>query len=386
MSLLGGIPAAVAAVPGLPTLAAELPSPTVGVWHLGPLPLRGYALCILAGIVVAVWLTQRRLGALGYQPGVAIDISAWAVPFGIIGGRLYHLITTPQPYFGEGGDPWRAFAIYEGGLGIWGAVALGTLGAYIGCRKNGVRFRDFVDAAAPGVAIAQAMGRFGNWFNNEIYGAPTDLPWRLRIYEWDTGAGRAVVDAAGNPVVKGYFHPTFLYEALWCLLLAAFLIWIGRRFTLKPGQVFAAYVIGYPIGRFVIENMRSDSANYIFGQRVNTWVSILVLLLGVFLWWRFGQMSGERGPIAEPTESTSDFTTESRAEPGADPVAEPESAARGRGRTEILRQKAWTTVRTTRRRPVRSRSLRKAPDHRFVQTGPPVEHDVSASGIRRISR
>ena len=331
MSLLGGIPAAVAAVPGLPTLAAELPSPTVGVWHLGPLPLRGYALCILAGIVVAVWLTQRRLGALGYQPGVAIDISAWAVPFGIIGGRLYHLITTPQPYFGEGGDPWRAFAIYEGGLGIWGAVALGTLGAYIGCRKNGVRFRDFVDAAAPGVAIAQAMGRFGNWFNNEIYGAPTDLPWRLRIYEWDTGAGRAVVDAAGNPVVKGYFHPTFLYEALWCLLLAAFLIWIGRRFTLKPGQVFAAYVIGYPIGRFVIENMRSDSANYIFGQRVNTWVSILVLLLGVFLWWRFGQMSGERGPIAEPTESTSDFTTESRAEPGADPVAEPEAAARPDG-------------------------------------------------------
>ncbi|HET8987191.1 MAG TPA: prolipoprotein diacylglyceryl transferase, partial [Humibacillus sp.] len=272
MSLLSGIPTAVSA---LPTLAAELPSPSVGVWHLGPLPIRGYALCILAGIVVAVWLTQRRLTALGYKPGVAIDISAWAVPFGIIGGRLYHLITTPQPYFGEGGDPWKAFAIYEGGLGIWGAVALGAVGAWIGCRKHAVSFRDFVDAAAPGVAIAQAMGRFGNWFNNEIYGAPTDLPWRLRIYEWDTSAGRAVVDAAGNPIVKGYFHPTFLYEALWCLLLAAFLIWIGRRFPLKPGQVFAAYVMGYPIGRIVIENMRSDSANYILGQRVNTWVSIL---------------------------------------------------------------------------------------------------------------
>ncbi|HET7799022.1 MAG TPA: prolipoprotein diacylglyceryl transferase, partial [Humibacillus xanthopallidus] len=257
MSLLSGIPAAVS------TLSTELPSPSVGVWHLGPLPIRGYALCILAGIVVAVWLTQRRLSALGYRSGVAIDISAWAVPFGIVGGRLYHLITTPQPYFGQGGDPWKAFAIYEGGLGIWGAVALGAVGAWIGCRKNGVTFRDFVDAAAPGVAIAQAMGRFGNWFNNEIYGAPTDLPWRLRIYEWDTSAGRAVVDAAGNPIVKGYFHPTFLYEAIWCLLLAAFLIWIGRRFTLKPGQVFAAYVMGYPIGRIVIENMRSDSANYI---------------------------------------------------------------------------------------------------------------------------
>jgi prolipoprotein diacylglyceryl transferase len=292
MSLLSGIPTAVSA------LATELPSPSVGVWQLGPLPIRGYALCILAGIVVAVWLTQRRLSALGYRSGVAIDISAWAVPFGIVGGRLYHLITTPQPYFGQGGDPWRAFAIYEGGLGIWGAVALGAVGAWIGCRKNGVTFRDFVDAAAPGVAIAQALGRFGNWFNNEIYGAPTDLPWRLRIYEWDTSAGRAVVDAAGNPIVKGYFHPTFLYEAIWCLLLAAFLIWIGRRFTLKPGQVFAAYVMGYPIGRIVIENMRSDSANYILGQRVNTWVSVLVFLLGVFLWFRFASMPGGRGPSA----------------------------------------------------------------------------------------
>jgi prolipoprotein diacylglyceryl transferase len=324
MSLLSGIPASVSA---LPALAAELPSPSVGVWHLGPQPIRGYALCILAGIVVAVWLTQRRLSAFGYRPGVAIDISAWAVPFGIVGGRLYHLITTPQPYFGQGGDPWKAFAIYEGGLGIWGAVALGAVGAWIGCRKNGVTFRDFVDAAAPGVAIAQAMGRFGNWFNNEIYGAPTDLPWRLRIYEWDTSAGRAVVDAAGNPIVKGYFHPTFLYEALWCLLLAAFLIWIGRRFTLKPGQVFAAYVMGYPVGRIVIENMRSDSANYILGQRVNTWVSILVFLLGVFLWWRFGTMPGGRGPSAvegaEGTEGT-----------GGTEVAESAEGAGGEGADE----------------------------------------------------
>lgn len=287
------ISSAPAVLPGLlgTALPAEIPSPSVGVWHLGPLPIRGYAMCILAGIVVAVWLTQKRLEARGHRKGVAIDISAWAVPFGILGGRLYHLITTPQPYFGEGGDPWKAFAIYEGGLGIWGAVALGAVGAWIGCRKNGVAFRDFVDAAAPGLAIAQAMGRFGNWFNNEIYGAPTDLPWRLRIYEWDSSLGRAVTDAQGNPVVKGYFHPTFLYEALWCLLLAAFLIWLGHRRPLKSGQVFAAYVMGYPVGRIVIENMRSDSANHILGQRVNTWVSILVFLLGLYLWRRFGRMS-----------------------------------------------------------------------------------------------
>ncbi|EWT02900.1 diacylglyceryl transferase [Intrasporangium oryzae NRRL B-24470] len=298
MSRLSGIPSLVTTQlqSGLP---AEIPSPTVGVWHLGPIPIRGYAMCILAGIIVAVWLTQRRLSARGYRHGVAIDISAWAVPFGIIGGRLYHLITTPQPYFGEGGNPWNAFKIYEGGLGIWGAVALGAVGALIGCRKNGVSFRDFVDAAAPGLAIAQAMGRFGNWFNNEIYGAPTDLPWRLKIYEWDTSAGRAVVDAAGNPVVKGYFHPTFLYEALWCLVLAAFLLWLGRRFELRSGQTFAAYVMGYPIGRIVIENMRTDSANHILGQRVNTWVSLLVFLLGVWLWFRFGRMDPPPPPVGD---------------------------------------------------------------------------------------
>lgn len=312
MSILATAPALLgAAVP------AEIPSPSVGVWHLGPLPIRGYAMCILAGIVVAVWLTQKRLEARGHRKGIAIDISAWAVPFGILGGRLYHLITTPQPYFGEGGNPWKAFAIYEGGLGIWGAVALGAVGALIGCRKNGVAFRDFVDAAAPGLAIAQAMGRFGNWFNNEIYGAPTDVPWKLRIYEWDTNLGRAVTDAQGNPIVKGYFQPTFLYEAIWCLLLAAFLIWLGRRRPLKAGQVFAAYVMGYPVGRIVIENMRSDSANHILGQRVNTWVSILVFLLGLYLWRRFGRMS--QPPVPARPESTDDSAA--RVEDGADPAA-----------------------------------------------------------------
>ena len=313
MTGLSGIPLSSALSNLAAALPAEIPSPSVGVWHLGPLPIRGYALCIIAGIV--------------------IDISAWAVPFGIVGGRIYHLITTPQPYFGEGGHPWRAFAIYEGGLGIWGAVMLGAVGAWIGCRKNDVSFRDFVDAAAPGLAIAQAMGRFGNWFNNEIYGAPTDLPWKLRIYDWDTSTGRAVLDSAGHPIVKGYFHPTFAYEALWCLLLAAVLLWLGRRFTLKPGQVFAGYVMGYPIGRIVIENMRSDSANYIFGQRVNTWVSVLVFLFGVWLWFRFARMApspvtgtethdpgaGTPADGGEPTQATDEPSQGSSAHPERTP-------------------------------------------------------------------
>ena len=303
----------------LASLPTYIPSPTVGVWHLGPLPIRGYAMCILAGIVVAVWLTSRRLTAMGYKRGVAIDISAWAVPFGIVGGRLYHLITTPQPYFGPNGNPWKAFAIYEGGLGIWGAVALGALGAWIGARHHDVSFRHFVDAAAPGLAIAQAMGRFGNWFNNEIYGAPTDLPWKLKIYVWDTSAGHAVLDSAGHPVVKGYYQPTFLYEAFWCLSLAAFLLWLGRHRQLRAGQTFAAYVMGYPVGRIVIENMRSDEANHILGQRVNTWVSILVFLLGLLLWFRFGRMAQpdtprhDDAPDAEP-----DLPGDASEDPAAD--------------------------------------------------------------------
>jgi prolipoprotein diacylglyceryl transferase len=266
-------------------LPATIPSPTSGVWHLGPFPVRAYALCILLGIVVAVWITGRRLVDRGHPREKAIDISAWAVPFGIVGGRLYHVITTPQPYFGSGGHPIRALYIWEGGLGIWGAVALGAVGAWLGARRHGVPFLDFIDAAAPGVAVAQAIGRWGNWFNNELYGRPTDLPWGLTIHEWDQGAGHAVRDAGGKAIVLGTFQPTFLYESLWCLLLALFLVVVDRRFVLHRGQVFALYVMGYPLGRVVFELMRSDEANHILGLRVNVWTSMVVFVLGVVLFW-----------------------------------------------------------------------------------------------------
>ena len=289
----------------LTALPLEFPSPTTGVWNLGPLPVRAYAMCILAGIVVAIWMTQKRLATRGGKPGQVLDISAWAVPFGIVGGRIYHLITSPQAYFGEGGNPWNAFRVWEGGLGIWGAIALGALGAYIGCRRQGVRFLDFVDAAAPGILVAQAMGRFGNYFNNEIHGSPTDLPWGLKVYEWDQAAGHAVLDANGNPVVLGVFHPTFLYEAVFCLLLAGLLIWLDRRHDFRRGQIFALYVAGYPIGRGVVEFMRTDDANHILGLRVNSWVSILVFLLGVFLYFWFGRRPDEPDelePESDPEE------------------------------------------------------------------------------------
>jgi prolipoprotein diacylglyceryl transferase len=284
----------------LAALPLEIPSPTTGVWYLGPLPIRAYAMCILLGIVVAMWITQRRLATRGGKPGQVLDISAWAVPFGIVGGRIYHLITSPQAYFGEGGNPWNAFKVWEGGLGIWGAIALGALGAYIGCRRQNVRFLDFVDSAAPGILVAQALGRFGNYFNNEIHGAPTDLPWGLKVYEWDQAAGHAVLDANGNPVVLGVFHPTFLYEAIFCVLLAWLLVWLDKRYDFRRGQIFALYIAGYPVGRGVIEFMRTDDANHILGLRVNSWVSILVFLLGVFLFVWFGRRPPDAAPEPAP--------------------------------------------------------------------------------------
>jgi prolipoprotein diacylglyceryl transferase len=277
-------------------MSTYLPSPTVGVLDLGPLPIRMYALCILAGIALAVWLAGRRLEARGYERGTILDISGWAVIFGIVGGRIYHVITTPEPYWGEGGHPLDALKIWNGGLGIWGAIALGALGAWIGCRRHGVAFLEFADAAVPGIAFAQAIGRWGNWFNNELHGGPTTLPWGLRVYEWDQAAGRAVTDAAGNPVVAGIFHPTFLYESLFLVLLGTLLLIVDRRRSFAPGQLLGLYVAGYPVGRIIIEKMRTDQAELILGQRLNVWTSIGVFVLGVWIYWYTGRRARRRAP------------------------------------------------------------------------------------------
>jgi prolipoprotein diacylglyceryl transferase len=256
---------------------AYLPSPDQGVWHLGPFPLRAYALCIIAGVVVAIWLGEKRWVARGGKPGQVGDIAIWAVPFGLVGGRLYHVITDYQLYFGEGRDPVTALYIWQGGLGIWGAIGLGALGAYIACRRNKVKFLPMADALAPGIAIAQAIGRWGNWFNQELFGKPTTLPWALEI------------DPLHRP--DGYeqfatFHPTFLYEFLWNLAVAALVIWADRRFRLGYGRAFALYVAGYTLGRGWIEYMRIDTVNHIGGLRLNVWTSIIMFVAAVafFVW------------------------------------------------------------------------------------------------------
>lgn len=278
-----------------------IPSPTVSALQVGPLSIAFYAVCILAGIVVAIWLTNRRLVARGGEPGQTLDVIVWAVPFGIVGGRLYHVITDNQLYFAPGMNPWNALRIWDGGLGIWGAIALGAVGAYIGCRRHKVNFAAFADSAAPGILIAQGLGRWGNWFNNELYGGPTDLPWKLQVHEMDLSAGRAVLDASGNPVVLGYFHPTFLYESIWCLIGAAALLMIDRRVRLGAGAVFAAYVTIYTAGRFFFELMRSDYASLILGLRVNTWVSAIMFLAAAAVFMRFRSRSPSRTGTSEPT-------------------------------------------------------------------------------------
>jgi prolipoprotein diacylglyceryl transferase len=292
----------------------SIPSPDQSVWFIGWLPVRAYAMFILAGIVVAVWITQRRLVERGGRPGQALDVATWAVPFGIVGGRLYHVVTSPQPYFGEGGHPLNALKIWEGGLGIWGAVALGSLGAWIGCRRNGVRFLDFADAAAPGVVLAQAIGRWGNYFNNELYGAKTDLPWGLQIHCWDQAAGVATTCPGGTTNVLGTFQPTFLYESLWCLLVALALVLLDRRYTFARGQVFALYGMLYTLGRGVIETVRIDTANHILGLRLNVWTAAIVFAGSAFAFWRLGvrqraqdtneQVSVTSGPVMDDPQTS----------------------------------------------------------------------------------
>jgi prolipoprotein diacylglyceryl transferase len=254
------------------TVLASIPSPAQGVWHLGPLPIRAYALCIIAGIVLAAWIADRRWIARGGAPGDALDIAVWAVPFGIVGGRLYHVITTPEPYFGAGGHPLRAFAIWEGGLGIWGAIALGGVGAWIGCRRRRIPLPAFADALAPGLLVAQAVGRLGNWFNQELYGSPTTLPWALRIDPAHREPGYQDVAT---------YHPTFLYELLWNLGAAAVVVWADRRFRLSHGRAFALYVALYCAGRLWIELLRIDTAEHFFGLRLNVFTSIIVGLAAV---------------------------------------------------------------------------------------------------------
>ncbi|MCK7636700.1 prolipoprotein diacylglyceryl transferase [Corynebacterium pygosceleis] len=263
------------------TLLATIPSPPQGVWYL---PIRAYALCIVTGIIAAIFLTRARYAARGGNPEVVMDAAVISVILGIIGGRLYHVITDHDSYFCRGCDPVDAFKVANGGLGIMGAVALGTLGVWIMMRRKGLPFAPLADAAAPGIILAQAIGRLGNWFNQELYGRPTDVPWGLKIYRRvDESGAVAPLNGRSTGEVLTVVHPTFLYEMLWNLGVVVLLLWADRRFRMGHGRVFALYVAAYGAGRFWVELMRSDPATHILGLRVNTVTSTLLFLGGVAL-------------------------------------------------------------------------------------------------------
>lgn len=262
-----------------------IPSPTVSTFQLGALVIHFYALFILAGIIVAVVLTAGRMKARGMEPGLAIDIAIWAVPMGIIGGRVFHVATHLNDYFGEGKDWTAIFRLWEGGLAIYGAIIFGSIGAFIACQVDikflkiesaGIRFLSFADALVPGLLAAQALGRWGNYFNNELFGAPTDLPWGILIPMSNESYPIGLPEGVA-------FHPTFLYESLWSLLGIGVLLLLERRYKLRWGLMFASYLMWYSFGRFFVESIRLDPSDILFGLRTNQISALVGFLVGLTL-------------------------------------------------------------------------------------------------------
>lgn len=267
----------------------SIPSPTRSFLEIGPLTIHFYALCIMLGIVAAIFIGNRRFISKGGAAGLVGDIAIFAVPSGIIGGRLYHVATSPSKYFGEGGRPIEALYIWQGGLGIWGAISLGALGAYLAYKRHPKRgeisFATFADSIAPGLLVAQGIGRFGNWFNKELFGRPLEAPWALEIPLKYRPFGYSKFET---------FHPTFLYEAIWCFALAGLLIFVGRKRDLFAGSLFALYVALYSLGRGVIESLRIDESNLIFGIRLNLWTSSILFLSATYLAYRSNRRNSSK--------------------------------------------------------------------------------------------
>ena len=252
-------------------LLASIPSPSRGVIHLGPVPIRAYALCIIAGVIVAVIVGDRRLQRRGGPKGAIADVATWAVPFGLVGARLYHLATNPELYWGGPGRSGTlgALKIWDGGLGIWGGVLFGALGAWIACRRYHLSYAMVADALGPAMPLAQAVGRWGNWFNQELYGRPTGLPWKLHI---------DLAHRIPGYLNVAYYQPTFLYESIWDVGVALAVIAADRKVHYTRGRAFALYVMLYTVGRGWIEALRIDDAHTFFGLRLNDWTSIAVFV------------------------------------------------------------------------------------------------------------
>ncbi len=248
-------------------MLSSLPSPSSGVLKLGPLSLHAYGVCIALGMALGVWFAGRRWAARGGDAGDLGRMATWALPAGVIGARIYHVITDWKSFNGRRGD---IFKIWEGGLGIWGGVALGTVAGLLAARTFKLPLTAMLEVAAPAIPLAQAVGRWGNWFNQELFGGPSTLPWAVEIAR----------EKRGTQTGFETFHPTFLYESLWNLLVVGLVLMVERRWgkRLKPGRPFAVYVGGYSVGRLAIEQMRTDTATMLFGYRINTFVAAGLIL------------------------------------------------------------------------------------------------------------
>lgn len=254
----------------------SIPSPELQYLQLGPLRIYFYALCILAGIVVAWLWVSRRLEQRGGERGAAIDFTVWAVVLGIVGARIYHVLTHWGDYFGPGKNLLEVFAIWNGGIAIFGALIGGGIGVMIASRITGIRFWSFADALVPGLLLAQAFGRLGNWFNHELFGGPTTLPWGLAIESSNPAFPIGLPEGT-------LFHPTFLYEILWNLVGLALLLAIERKWQPRWGKFFGMYLIWYGVGRFFIEGMRVDPSLIFFGLRSNELTALLAVVLGIVI-------------------------------------------------------------------------------------------------------
>lgn len=289
---------------------AYIPSPTISQFSIGPVTIHIYALCILMGIVLAVWITTTRWKKLGGNFDQVLDITLVSVPAGIIGARLYHIITTPERFFGPDGDWAEMFRIWNGGLGIWGGVLFGALAAWIWCRHKHYPMALLADAIAPGLLVAQAVGRLGNWFNQELYGAPTTLPWGLKLNMEGTAIGHSEQCYDGATCPSGtLFHPTFLYEMIWNLIGAAIIVYIGSKAMkkLKAGSLFAVYIMWYTLGRTWIESLRIDYAHEFLGVRINVWVSMAVFVLGAVSFIVVQQMGKATDLLAEKLRTVTEI-------------------------------------------------------------------------------
>ncbi|NYD66255.1 prolipoprotein diacylglyceryl transferase [Agromyces atrinae] len=261
-------------------LSIPSPDPVWQVWEI-PLfgwviPIHTYALCILLGMVVALIWTSRRLTKRGGEPGVVLDVALWAIILGIIGARFYHVFTHPGDFFYEGANPWEVFAIWNGGNAIFGSLIGGAVGVFIGCKITGLRFWSFADALAPALLAAQALGRLGNWFNHELFGLPTDLPWGLEIESTNPAFPAGLAEGT-------LFHPTFLYEMIWNIIGIALIVWLERKLNLRWGRALAVYLIWYGLGRSFLESIRVDPSELFLGIRSNVWASFAAIAIGIII-------------------------------------------------------------------------------------------------------